>query len=249
MHAGSLWQLLEDDDVELNILLRLRMCSDIANGLAFAHNLPGNKFVVHGDMKNENILLNGDLRCKITDFGSGKLSSYTKTSSSASSSQEPHEFTQLYAAPELLENPTASLNRAHDVYSYSIVVYEILARRRVAETNTLINLYLAKVPHGNRPDVSDLEASATADDDNGHVMRNLIQVMKQCWDHDPRKRPIMSNVSCCLQHQLDLNDSATIMQHAVVALKKMDIQKPRYKDSICEPIHKFVCPNYNDTGN
>jgi len=249
MEAGSLRDLLDDDDVKLSMLLCLRICTDIAKGLAFAHNLPGNKFVVHGDIKSENILLNKDLRCKIADFGSGKLSSCTKTSSSSSSSRGSPEITQLYAAPELLKNPSSSLKCAHDVYSYSIVVYEVLARRRVTETSALISLYLQKVPDGGRPDITSIEALISSNNEYGEVARKLLRIMQLCWDHEPTRRPSMSDVSNHLFHILSQFDSALILEHAAVVLRQMDIHTPCFRRTICKPISKFVCPDYNDIGN
>lgn len=52
---------------------RLRICIGIARGLAFLHEESRLK-IVHRDIKATNVLLDGDLNPKISDFGLAKLS-------------------------------------------------------------------------------------------------------------------------------------------------------------------------------
>ncbi|CAK8681975.1 unnamed protein product [Clavelina lepadiformis] len=81
--AGNLKVILLDEDIVLGPLLRARFGAEIANGLAFIHNLFDDKRLLHGDIKPENILLTEDLHCKIGDFGTAQLSNYTCTAAPA----------------------------------------------------------------------------------------------------------------------------------------------------------------------
>ena len=51
MSGGSLRRLLLDVDVDLHMNLRLRMSSEIANGISFLHNISEKHRLVHGDLK------------------------------------------------------------------------------------------------------------------------------------------------------------------------------------------------------
>jgi serine/threonine protein kinase len=57
---------------------RLKICIGIARGLAFLHEESVLK-IVHRDIKASNVLLDGDMNPKISDFGLAKLDEEEKT--------------------------------------------------------------------------------------------------------------------------------------------------------------------------
>jgi serine/threonine protein kinase len=57
---------------------RLKICIGIARGLAFLHEESKLK-IVHRDIKATNVLLDGDMNPKISDFGLAKLDEEEKT--------------------------------------------------------------------------------------------------------------------------------------------------------------------------
>ncbi len=100
----------------LDVRKALEIALEVARGLAFAHD----QGLVHRDVKPQNILLNGDGRAKVTDFGIARtvdVDGMTQTGTVLGTSN--------YIAPE-----QASGNRvdAHsDVYALGVVLYELLA--------------------------------------------------------------------------------------------------------------------------
>ncbi|MBC8099353.1 MAG: serine/threonine protein kinase [Armatimonadetes bacterium] len=103
----------------VNVDRALDFAIQICAGIGFAHRTG----IVHADIKPQNILLNKDLRVKITDFGIAQAWSDT----------QPQQKEQVvwgsphYYAPEQAkgEKPSA----ASDVYSIGIVIFEMLAGR------------------------------------------------------------------------------------------------------------------------
>ena len=68
----------EINQLKLNWPTRLKICIGIARGLAFLHEESRIK-IVHRDIKATNVLLDGDLNPKISDFGLARLDEEEKT--------------------------------------------------------------------------------------------------------------------------------------------------------------------------
>jgi serine/threonine-protein kinase len=94
----------------------LELAMQIARGLSFAHQ----QGLVHRDVKPQNVLLNGDGRAKVTDFGIAR------------SLDVQHGMTQTgtvlgtsdYIAPEQAQGQR--VDEHTDVYSLGVVLYELL---------------------------------------------------------------------------------------------------------------------------
>src|SRR5437762_10438580 len=94
----------------------LEIALEVARGLAFAHQ----NGLVHRDVKPQNVLLNGDGRAKVTDFGIARtvdVDGMTQTGTVLGTSN--------YIAPEQASGQR--VDSQTDVYSLGVVLYELLA--------------------------------------------------------------------------------------------------------------------------
>jgi eukaryotic-like serine/threonine-protein kinase len=94
----------------------LEIAVEVARGLAFAHE----QGLVHRDVKPQNILLNGDGRAKVTDFGIARtvdVDGMTQTGTVLGTSN--------YIAPEQASGQRVDAHS--DVYALGVVLYELLA--------------------------------------------------------------------------------------------------------------------------
>src|SRR4051794_18432118 len=113
---GDNLKSLVDVGGQLPIEQAVALAHQIARALAFAHE----HGLVHRDVKPQNVLLNGDGRAKVTDFGIAR------------SLDVKHGMTQTgtvlgtsdYIAPEQAQGQTVSAQT--DVYSLGVVLYELL---------------------------------------------------------------------------------------------------------------------------
>ncbi|CAH1434029.1 unnamed protein product [Lactuca virosa] len=122
-HWGNLSEWLFSKDKVLTWIQRLHIAIDCARGLWFLHTYPGG-CIVHRDIKPTNILLNVNFQAKLADFG---LSKIIDTGLSHVSSEVRGTFG--YVDPEYQKN--SRVNPSGDVYSFGIVLLQLLSGQRV----------------------------------------------------------------------------------------------------------------------
>jgi serine/threonine-protein kinase len=97
----------------------LRIAADILDGLAAAHQ----RGIIHRDVKPSNILLDGEGRAYLTDFGIALLVGQDRLTRTGISLGTPY-----YMSPEQIRDPK-TIDQRSDVYSAACVIYEMLAGR------------------------------------------------------------------------------------------------------------------------
>ena len=116
MADGALSDALLRNPRALSADQRLRVAEDIARGLAYLHA----EHVVHRDIKSANILLDGEGRARVADAGLARdVNAQTTTMTRGLAVGSPG-----YLDPEYAE--TYRVTTASDVYSYGVVLLELL---------------------------------------------------------------------------------------------------------------------------
>ncbi|BFG34126.1 hypothetical protein CerSpe_204000 [Prunus speciosa] len=107
--------------------LRMKVALGAAKGLAFLHS--SETKVIYRDFKTSNILLDSNYNAKLSDFGLAK---------DGPTGDKSHVSTRVmgtygYAAPEYLA--TGHLTAKSDIYSFGVVLLEMLSGRRAVDKN------------------------------------------------------------------------------------------------------------------
>ncbi|KAG2387484.1 hypothetical protein C9374_001816 [Naegleria lovaniensis] len=126
LDGGSLEALISElrtGKRKCTVLQKIKYLIDIANGILYLHTLSPNA-IIHRDLKPANILLSSSGVCKVCDFGQSRM--FSKETKNAMTS---HIGTFFYMANEMLSadnNIDSRFATAIDVYSFSIVMWELL---------------------------------------------------------------------------------------------------------------------------
>ncbi|KAJ6474160.1 kinase-like domain-containing protein [Mycena sanguinolenta] len=156
---------------------RNELVHGVAAGLEFLHS----QNIIHGDIKRENVLV--DKRCVpcICDFGISRILDCTGFTTRTVG-------TYSYMAPELFflldgsNNEPSRTTKSSDIYSFALLALEILADQRIKDRPTRYFLWPQDLER-HRPSLTDYNVA--------HISDAMLNVLQQCWETDPRKRPSM----------------------------------------------------------
>ncbi|XP_020592640.1 uncharacterized protein LOC110033111 [Phalaenopsis equestris] len=211
-----------DEDVVLSLEKRLSIAINVAEALEYLHH-SCEPPIIHCDIKPSNILLDNNLIAHVGDFGlSRMLYENVNISLQASSNQSGIKGTIGYIAPE--NGEVASLSPSADVYSFGIVLLEMLTRTRPTDdvfndNLTLHNHIKRKLPHGIN-DIVDLKMFTKEQRDASKAggeqptwfscqsinkcLLSLIELGLSCSVSSPKERPSMKDVTAKL-HAIEVS--------------------------------------------
>jgi len=160
--------------------LRVKTLLDASNGMDFLHQ----SGIIHRDLKPDNLLMvslepRSAVVAKLSDFGTTR-----DVNSFASSMQSTKGVgTPLFMAPEIFK--CQQYDKAVDLYSFSLIIYVAFAGELPFEGDPCSQTpwaYADAIKSGKRPGVP-----------NG-CPPQVAEIMKKCWDDDPKKRPSFEDV-------------------------------------------------------
>ncbi|KAH0950218.1 hypothetical protein HN011_005892, partial [Eciton burchellii] len=125
---GSLQDILENEQINLDRVFKVSLIHDIVRGMAYLH---ASEVKSHGNLKSSNCVVDSRFVLKITDFGLHELRRTNRMDTNIDKSSYAYWREQLWTAPELLRMERRPLEGSQkgDVYSFAIIVQEIVMRQ------------------------------------------------------------------------------------------------------------------------
>ncbi|KAL5699277.1 hypothetical protein ACHQM5_030205 [Ranunculus cassubicifolius] len=176
MVNGSLKQFLQKKDRTIDRRKRLLIAMDTAFGMEYLHG----KNIVHFDLKCENLLVN--MRdphrpiCKIGDLGLSKVKQHTLVSGGV-------RGTLPWMAPELLSGKSNMVSEKIDVYSFGIVMWELLTGEEPYADMHCASIIGGIVNDSLRPTIP------------SWCDPEWKSLMESSWASDPGERPSFTEIS------------------------------------------------------
>ncbi|KAL8214566.1 hypothetical protein R6Q57_004015 [Mikania cordata] len=204
---GSLDRYLTD--ASLTWVKRLDICIDVARALDFLHGGVGKQAkVIHRDIKTANILLNHDWKAKLADFGLSLISPLIQETDYVID----HACgTQGYVDP--LYRKSGFLTTESDIYSFGVVLFEILCGRSTFAIKKHEGRYLPefikyKFEEGKHDEVTFKQIREQI------VPKSLAtfqEIAYQCLHLEREKRPATKRVLSQLKRALEFQNMASTM--------------------------------------
>ncbi|KAL6651463.1 hypothetical protein ACP70R_010388 [Stipagrostis hirtigluma subsp. patula] len=170
-----------DTRASLNWRRRVEIVVGVAKGVAYLH---ASKKVIHRDLKPSNILLDDNWRAKIADFGTAKQFIDGQTNPTLVQ-------TAGYTAPEYAAEGHLTLKC--DVYSFGVLVIEIISGKR---NNAMPTLLSDAWQYWSGHSINGLLDSAVAPPESEllSALERCVQIGLLCVQQLPDDRPMMSEV-------------------------------------------------------
>ncbi|KAL6639361.1 hypothetical protein ACP70R_023091 [Stipagrostis hirtigluma subsp. patula] len=168
MHGGSIFDFLYNKRGSFQLPDVLRVASDVSKGMNYLHQIN----IIHRDLKTANLLMD-DQVVKVADFGVARVKDQSGVMTAETG-------TYRWMAPEVIEH--LPYDHRADVFSFGIVLWELLTGKLPYEDMTPLQAAVAVVQ-------KDLRPAIPADT---HPM--LVDLLQRCWQKDPALRPTFAEI-------------------------------------------------------
>jgi serine/threonine protein kinase len=144
--------------------------------------------IIHGNLAPQNLLQNEAGQLKVSDFG--LLGSHIRSITSSSSDINAY----AYMAPELYRKEAFQKNV--DVFSFGIILHEMFEGPQNLEGLAPETIAKKRAYEDARPTFS-----------SQSYPRGMKELISDCWDKDPSKRPAFSVIIQRLEEMKPLKDN------------------------------------------
>lgn len=186
---GSLQDILENENINLDWVFRYSLINDIVKGMAFLHN---SIIASHGNLKSSNCVVDSRFVLKITDYGLASFRTSCDNEDSYASFAK-----KLWTAPELIRwrrAPSQGTQKG-DVYSFGIILQEIALRNGpfyIEGMDLSPKEIVQKVTNGQKPYFRPTT-------DISYHSEELGSFMERCWAEDIAERPDFNQIKILIR--------------------------------------------------
>ncbi|CAN1789569.1 Calcium/calmodulin-regulated receptor-like kinase 1 [Linum perenne] len=233
MSKGSLSShLYTGENLEpLNWDVRVNIALDVARGLEYLHDgaVPP---VIHRDIKSSNILLDRSMRARVADFGLSREEMVDRHAANL-------RGTFGYLDPEYIS--TRIFTKKSDVYSYGVLLFEIIACRN-PQQGLMEYVELAAMNTEGKVGWEEMVDSRLEGKFDVNELNEVAALAYKCINRVPKKRPSMRDIVQVLSRMLKLRHSRKhrlkkLMSATPEEEVSIDMEFPRIKVAAATESH------------
>ncbi|KAK7287103.1 hypothetical protein RIF29_00148 [Crotalaria pallida] len=162
----------------LELQVAINFALDIARAMDWLHA----NGIIHRDLKPDNLLLTANQKSvKLADFGLAREESVTEMMTAETGTYR-WMAPELYSTVTLRQGEKKHYNNKVDVYSFGIVLWELLTNRMPFEGMSNLQAAYAAAFKQERPSIPD------------DISPDLAFIIQSCWVEEPNMRPSFSQI-------------------------------------------------------
>jgi serine/threonine protein kinase len=199
-NSGDLINYISNNFYDISWYTKLSRLCDIIRGLKNMHSLE----IIHRDLHSGNIFIDHNYYAYIGDLG------ISKSVIELTDDNNENYGTIPYLAPEIFQGQ--KYIQSSDIYSFGMIMWEFMTGRRPFwdENHDDIELII-KICDGLRPPIVT------------NAPEGYIELMKECWLSDPKKRPSATDVFDKILIMRDKEWENTNYENPTKIMKSSDI--------------------------
>ncbi|KAJ0252473.1 Serine/threonine-protein kinase STY46 [Hirschfeldia incana] len=169
MPGGSVYDYLHKQKGVFKLPALFKVAIDICKGMNYLHQ----NNIIHRDLKAANLLMDENEVVKVADFGVARVKAQTGVMTAETG-------TYRWMAPEVIEHKP--YDHKADVFSYGIVLWELLTGKLPYEYMTPLQAAVGVVQKGLRPKIPK------------KTHPKMRELMERLWEKDPTLRPDFAEI-------------------------------------------------------
>ncbi|XP_078138641.1 atrial natriuretic peptide receptor 2-like, partial [Centroberyx gerrardi] len=210
---GSLQDILKNSSIKLDWSFKYSLMLDIVKGMDYLHRSPLHS---HGHLSSSNCVVDSRFVLKVTDYGLSHLRQTPPSLESLDPSSEQWT-TLLWRAPELLRgNMPPSGTQRGDVYSFGIIVQEVVYRCGpfyIPNCKLTAQEIVERVKAGG---CSPLRPHT----DRSQCPESVENLMTSCWSERHADRPDFSSLRLAVKRLCPTGGSDNILDNLLSRLEQ-----------------------------
>eukprot|EP01090_Pellita_catalonica_P011572 TRINITY_DN2332_c0_g2_i1.p1 TRINITY_DN2332_c0_g2~~TRINITY_DN2332_c0_g2_i1.p1 ORF type:complete len:456 (-),score=64.96 TRINITY_DN2332_c0_g2_i1:98-1465(-) len=169
----------------------MKMAKDAALGMTWLHLSNPSGCIIHRDLKTANLLYattgKSKYKVKVCDFGLSEIK--PRTNKFMKDPKDGAKGTPLFMAPEVLRGE--DFDAMADVYSFGLILWEILTRKEPYEHHTDYDVFVESVCDKHERPIIPKGTS-----------KRIERLITSCWHPNPKKRPDFRKINADLGYIL-----------------------------------------------